>query len=847
MAINPELITTIRVDQLPDGTLNLTNKIPHTSGTVLEKASVQELVDLVATAIGVSGGVGYIALSVTDGQQLPDVPELPSFFLCGAGTFLNINGYPNIICTENLNAIMSLTDHWELAVEIPINPLSGTVQSVTGSAVDNTDPLNPVINEIIYGVQNIVAGTNITVDNTDPANPIVSATGGTGTPTLQEVTDEGADAYGNTINLKNSISSDSLIQFNVDDAFEPYIKVENLAAGSAGHSTILGSSTIEFEGNGDYNTIIEAGVGVDNIVTLPSESGTLALTTDITTPTLQEVTDEGATTTNPISIPQLNLYDTAQDEYSKVSVTDRIFNVFTPTDDIIFSADILGQINWTNEDGFVENLKTTNLTATRYHELPDADGTLALTSDIPAAIVTSVGLTMPSAFSVTNSPITSSGDIAVTGAGLVSQYVRGDGTLANFPNSTGGGSSVNYYLNGSVSQGTFGGDTYYQMSKTPILGAGTNFTRTNGAGNGYIASFITDAGDPSFLNIPGGNWNVEFYFQSSATGGSPQFYGEIYKVSATNVFTLVASGSANPEGITNGTTVDQYFTSIPVPQTSLLITDRLAVRIYVITSGRTITLHTENGNLCEILTTFTTGLTALNGLTQQVQNLAVGTSGTDFAISSATDTHTFNLPTASATNRGALSSADWSIFNGKQNVVSGVSDTEIGYLNGVTSAIQTQLNTKCQSIYNLTSQVTHTGTTAKTIILSFLIPANTFTDGDFLNFSAIVAKTSVTSTTHNLEINTTNTLTGATTIAIAGFSSTNATMKFKREIVLSGGSAYVLNVSAGTPNDSIVGVNVTPLNQYTYNLAADLYFFITCTLTNTTDSITYRGVSVTKN
>ena len=257
--------------------------------------------------------------------------------------------------------------------------------------------------------------------------------------------------------------------------------------------------------------------------------------------------------------------------------------------------------------------------------------------------VTSVGLTMPSAFSVTNSPITSSGDIAVTGAGLVSQYVRGDGTLANFPNSTGGGSSVNYYLNGSVSQGTFGGTTYYQMSKTPILGGGTNFIRTNGAGNGYIASFITDAGDPSQLNIPGGNWNVEFYFNASSGGGSPSFYAELYKVSATNVFTLIASDSLNPEGITNGTTVDQYFTSIPVPQTTLLVTDRLAVRIFVNTGGRTITLHTENGNLSEVLTTFTTGLTALNGLTDQVQFFNVGTGATNFNISSSGDTHTFNL------------------------------------------------------------------------------------------------------------------------------------------------------------------------------------------------------------
>jgi hypothetical protein len=303
--------------------------------------------------------------------------------------------------------------------------------------------------------------------------------------------------------------------------------------------------------------------------------------------------------------------------------------------------------------------------------------------------------------------------------GLVTQYIRGDGTLANFPNSTGGGASASYYLNGSVSQGTFGGDTYYEMSKTPILGAGTNFTRTNGAGNGYIASFITDAGDPSFLNIPGGNWNLEFYFQSSASGGSPQFYAELYKVSATNVFTLVASGSTNPEGITNGTTVDQYFTSIPVPQTSLLITDRLAVRIYVITGGRTITLHTENGNLCQIITTFTTGLTALNGLTDQVQNLTVGTGGTDFNISSATSTHTFNLPTASSTNRGALSSTDWIAFDGKQAALgyTPVPNTRTLTING------TALDLSADRSWTVSSGIT-VGTTTITSGTSGRIPFN---------------------------------------------------------------------------------------------------------------------------
>src|SRR6202158_1690329 len=62
-------------------------------------------------------------------------------------------------------------------------------------------------------------------------------------------------------------------------------------------------------------------------------------------------------------------------------------------------------------------------------------------------------------------------------------------------------------------------------------------------------------------------------------------------------------------------------------------------------------------------------ISTLNTLTTAVQTFATGTAGTDFGISSVTATHTFNLPTASATNRGALSSADWSTFNAKQSAL----------------------------------------------------------------------------------------------------------------------------------------------------------------------------------
>ena len=47
--------------------------------------------------------------------------------------------------------------------------------------------------------------------------------------------------------------------------------------------------------------------------------------------------------------------------------------------------------------------------------------------------VTSVGLTMPAAFSVSGSPITTSGTLAVTGAGSSAQYVDGTGALQTMP------------------------------------------------------------------------------------------------------------------------------------------------------------------------------------------------------------------------------------------------------------------------------------------------------------------------------------------------------------------------------------------------------------------------------
>ena len=442
--------------------------------------------------------------------------------------------------------------------------------------------------------------------------------------------------------------------------------------------------------------------------------------------------------------------------------------------------------------------------------------------------VTSVGLVMPSAFTVTNSPVTTTGDLTVTGAGSVSQYIRGDGTLADFPG-TGGGSSVNYYLNGSINQGVISGNTYYQMSKTPVVGTGTDFSI---AANGYIAEFITDANDPSLLNIPSGSWNVQLYMSANSAGGSPSFYLELYKYDGAT-FTLIADSSATPEFITGGTSIDLYYTSIAVPATTLAITDRLAIRVYVNNSGRTITLHTEDTHFCQVITTFTTGITAINSLTAQVQFLATGTTGTDFNIVSSGATHTFNLPTASSTKRGALSSADWTVFNSKQNAIS---LTTLGS-SGASTFISDVLN-----IPNYTLSGLGGVPTSRTLTINGtaydLSADRTWSVGTVTSVAALTLGTTGTDLSSTVATGTTTpviTLNVPTASAVnrGALSSTDwSTFNAKQDVISlttlgsSGASTFIGN-TLNVPNYTLSGLGGVPtsrtltINGTTYDLSAD--------------------------
>lgn len=69
--------------------------------------------------------------------------------------------------------------------------------------------------------------------------------------------------------------------------------------------------------------------------------------------------------------------------------------------------------------------------------------------------------------------------------------------------------------------------------------------------------------------------------------------------------------------------------------------------------------------------------------TNEYKSLSVDTAGSDFEITHAANSITFNLPTASAVTRGALSSADWSTFNNK--IAGSGTDGQVALFNGAGS------------------------------------------------------------------------------------------------------------------------------------------------------------------
>ena len=195
-------------------------------------------------------------------------------------------------------------------------------------------------------------------------------------------------------------------------------------------------------------------------------------------------------------------------------------------------------------------------------------------------------------------------------------------------------------------------------SKAPAT-SGTSILYGNGSGgfsNVTIGSGVSFAAGT--LSATGSGGSVTTVSVVSANG----FAGTVANPTTTPAITLTTSISGILYG--NGTAVAATTVSAPLSYSAGTLSIPVATA-------------SANGYLSS--TDWTTFNNKGSGTVTSVAALTLGTTGTDLSSTVANGTTTpvitLNVPTASATNRGALSSADWSTFNSKQSVSAPVTKT----------------------------------------------------------------------------------------------------------------------------------------------------------------------------
>lgn len=164
-------------------------------------------------------------------------------------------------------------------------------------------------------------------------------------------------------------------------------------------------------------------------------------------------------------------------------------------------------------------------------------------------------------------------------------------------------------------------------------------------------------------------------------------------VSGTNIKTVnsnsllgagdISVGTVTSVGVTAGTGIS--VTGSPITSSgTITVTNSAPDQVVALTAGTGIGVTGIYPNF-----TITNSSPSSGGTVTSVAALTLGTTGTDLsstvANSTSTPVITLNVPTASATNRGALSSADWSTFNGKFTLPSLTSGSVL-FSNGTTIA-----------------------------------------------------------------------------------------------------------------------------------------------------------------
>jgi len=376
----------------------------------------------------------------------------------------------------------------------------------------------------------------------------------------------------------------------------------------------------------------------------------------------------------------------------------------------------------------------------------------------PLGTVTSVAATAGTGISVTGSPITTSGTLNITNTAPDQTVVLNSGTgistSGTYPNFTVTNTAPDQTVSIASGTGISATGTYpaFTVANTGVTSAvaGTGISVSGSTG----AVTVTNTAPDQTVALTGAGTTV-------VTGTYPNFTitstdsttGTVTSVAATAGTGISVTGSpittsgtlnitntapdqtvaiASGTGISVTGTYPNFTVTNTSPSSGGTVTSVTGTAPVVSSGGNTPAISmaqattSVDGYLSS--TDWTTFNSKGNGTVTSVAALTLGTTGTDLSSTVANGTTTpvitLQVPTASATNRGALSAADWTTFNAKAAPFTYTS-TYIPFGQGTTTPNQSADLTFDGTTQSAPVQRASNGivTNNKTIGTSFTIPA----------------------------------------------------------------------------------------------------------------------------
>lgn len=369
------------------------------------------------------------------------------------------------------------------------------------------------------------------------------------------------------------------------------------------------------------------------------------------------------------------------------------------------------QSNWTSAYNNMIISAAVTGTSTKTLTLNQEDGgtITASWSDTDTGL-TSVGVSMPSAFSVSNSPLTSNGTIAITGAGTTSQYVRGDGSLATFPSVASEAqrliTEVYNETGATLTKGTVvyissGHGNLPSVSKAIATSDATS-AQTYGIVQSDITNnnngFVVVIGSITNINTNGYSVGQALYLSSTVAGEwtSVKQYAPAHLVYLGTVVRAHPTQGVVEVRIQNGFEMDElHNVYAQSPSNNAILQYKTSTSLWTSVDGTTSNIA-EGSNLyyldsraraaISLTTTGTSGAATYNNTTGVLnipQYISLSSLSALSPLSYNNTTGVFSIQQASASQNGYLSSTDWTTFNDKANNADVVHKTGDETINGI--------------------------------------------------------------------------------------------------------------------------------------------------------------------